>query len=794
MIGRTISHYRVLERLGAGGMGVVYKAEDTRLGRLVAIKLLSDALLKDRTAMERFQREARAASALNHPNICTIHEVDEVDGMPFLVMELLEGETLRERLDRGPLDAGKLFDAAIELADALAAAHEARIIHRDLKPANLFLTKLGHVKVLDFGLAKVLSERSDLSDDATQARDLTATETTVGTIAYMSPEQARGEVLDARTDLFSFGAVLYELATGARPFGAPTTALTFDRILHHEPPAPPTTLAPVIMRALQKDRELRYQTAADIRADLRRLKHDSDAPTVAIAPARTKRRLGLLLGVALFAAIAAIAAALLWRAREPAPHAAGGPTTVAVLPFANLSASRDHDYLRLALPDELITILSYNRSLAVRPFALSRKFTSEVDPQQTGRTLSVTDVITGHFRDAGGRIDITLEAIDVEKNNVLWRDSVNVAAEDLIALREQLANRIRGGLLPLLSAAGDPRGPNRPRNDEAYALYLRAAAMSNDMAPNREALAMLERAVALDPSYAPAWVALSARAYYDEAYGEGGVAAQKRAQEAATRALQIDPDLMEASRRLSLMHAEQGDLEGAFREANELLRRRPESGDAHFIFSYVLRYAGLLSDSARECELARSLDPNNSGFRSCALTFLLLGNTTRSRQFVQLDAGSEWAKGFEGYILMREGERAAILRQGNRLGAIQRRWWPLYEAYMNKRPEGEIATFAEAGKRETLAVNDGEPPYFTATVLAYCERNQPALELLRAAVDRGYCSYPAMDDDPAFARLRATPEYQRIRQAGMDCQARFIRFRVGVRASRPHPPAVPAGG
>jgi serine/threonine protein kinase len=779
MIGRTLSHYRVIERLGAGGMGVVYKAEDTRLGRLVAIKLLSDELLRDRTAMERFQREARAASALNHPNICTIHEVDEVDGTPFLVMELLEGETLRECLDRGPLAADKLFDAAIELADALAAAHEARIIHRDLKPANLFMTKLGHVKILDFGLAKVLSERSDLSDNATQARDLTATETTVGTIAYMSPEQARGETLDARTDLFSLGAVLYELATGTRPFGAPTTALTFDRILHHEPPAPATTLAPVIMRALQKDRELRYQTAADIRADLRRLKHDSDAPTVAIAPANPKRRLALVIGVALLAALAAIAVALLPRTGGTAPRAAPtpGPTTVAVLPFANLSGTPDRDYLRLALPDELITILSYNRSLAVRPFALSRRFTGDIDPQQTGRTLSVTDVITGHFRDAGGRIDITLEAIDVEKNNVLWRDSVNVATEDLLVLREQLSNRIRGGLLPLLSAAGDPRGPNRPRNDEAYALYLRAAAMSNDMAPNREALAMLERAVALDPSYAPAWVALSARAYYDEAYGEGGAAAQHRAEEAATRALQIDPDLIEASRRLSLMRAEQGDVQGAFRQASELLRRRPESADAHFILSYVLRYAGLLSESAKECESARLLDPRNSGLRSCAIPFLFLGDLSRAREFMQLDRGSEWASAFESYLLLRSEDRTEILRRGNHEGANQRLWWPLFEARMNHRPEEEVARLAGETKRQILQIRDSETPYFAAEVLAFCRQDRDALDLLSASVERGYCGVPAMNLDPAFAHLRGTPEFQRIRQAGMDCQTRFIHFR-----------------
>jgi eukaryotic-like serine/threonine-protein kinase len=775
MIGRTISHYRVLERLGAGGMGVVYKAEDTRLGRMVAIKLLSDELLKDRVAMERFQREARAASALNHPNICTIHEVDEADGMPFLVMELLEGETLRDRLDRGPLPGEQLTDLAYELADALAAAHEARIIHRDLKPANLFLTRHGHLKILDFGLAKVMSELQEASDSATQARDLTAAETTVGTIAYMSPEQARAESLDARTDLFSFGAVLYELATGTRAFAAPNTALTFDRILHHDPPPPASALAPVIMKALQKDRELRYQSAAEIRADLKRLKHESTAPTVATgAPIAVRRKPFAVAAFALLVIVAGLAAAWFWRGRAARPKAArGGPATIAVLPFANLGGKSDRDYLRLALPDELITILSHNRALAVRPFALSRRFTGDVDPQQTGRTLNVAHIITGHFRDTAARTEITLEAVDVESNNVLWRDSVNVAADDLIMLRQRLSERIAGGFLPLVSAAGQGADANRPRNDQAYALYLRAAAMSQDSEPNREALRMLERAVALDPAYAPAWAAISLRAYMDGEYGEGGAAAYRRAEETAIRALQLDPDLLEASRRLAQMQVEKGDLLGGYQQAKEMVQRRPESGDGHFVVSYVLRYAGLLEQSAAECEKARSLDPTNRSFRSCALTFLLLGDNARARDFANLDAGTEWNRGVQAYILLREGNTAALLQQGNRLGAIMRRWWPLFEAYMNKRPPEELPPLAEAAKRATLDVRDAEPPYWTAEVLAFCRQDKQALELLRASVDGGYCNASAMDNDPAFVRLRGTPEFIAIRKSAADCQARF---------------------
>ena len=400
---------------------------------------------------------------------------------------------------------------------------------------TFFLTRLGHLKILDFGLAKQVTD-----DSATAIRDLTAADTTVGTVAYMSPEQARGEAVDARTDLFSLGAVLYELATGERAFPGPTTAAISDAILHRDPPPIDGELAPIVTKALQKDRELRYQSAADIRADLKRLKHDSGVG----AAARPRKR---ALWIATAAAVVLIvAASVVWRLRPSPLPATSKQTTIAVLPFANLGGNRDRDYLTLALPDELITILSHSRSLAVRPFAMTRKFTGDVDPQQTGKNLSVANVITGHFRDSGGRIAVTLEAIDVEKNDVLWRDSLDASAADLIAMRNELSNRIRTGFLPTLHLT-EQSEPNRPRNDEAYALFLRASAMSNDPEPNKQALAILERVVQLDPSYAPAWAALGARSYFDGEYADGGLPAFDRAETAIRRALSIDP---ESARRI----------------------------------------------------------------------------------------------------------------------------------------------------------------------------------------------------------------------------------------------------
>ena len=534
MIGKVISHYRIEEHLGGGGMGVVYRAVDLRLGRNVAIKFLPPDLVRDHQALERFQREARAASALNHPNICTIHEIDEADGHPFIVMECLSGQTLKHLITDKPLPSNRILEVTIQIADALEAAHEFGIIHRDLKPANIFLTRRGQAKVLDFGLAKLIAtprrivEGVGVSTLPTENIEghLTSTGAALGTVAYMSPEQARGEELDARTDLYSLGAVLYEMATGRLASGTGTTAVVFEAILNRTP-VPATRLNVdllpdlgwIIAKLLEKDRRLRYQSAAELRADLGRVKRDSESARVSAAvipqPSRVRWRLPAILAAAacVLLAVFFFVAPHGWRQLLERNSARGGIHSVAVLPFANAGADPNVEYLADGVTDAIISSLS--RVPELRVMARSTVFSykgKETIAQKVGQELNVDAVLTGRVAQRGDTLIIQTDLVSVADGSELWGQQYNRKVADLLNVQEDISKEIYDNLRPRLTGQAIPQlTKHYTDNPEAYQLYLQGLYYKNKWTEVgfTKAIDFFKQAVDRDPNYALAYAGLA---------------------------------------------------------------------------------------------------------------------------------------------------------------------------------------------------------------------------------------------------------------------------------------------
>jgi serine/threonine protein kinase/tetratricopeptide (TPR) repeat protein len=783
--GTKLGPYEILAPLGAGGMGEVYRARDTRLDRTVAIKILPTRLADVPDARQRFQREAKAISSLQHPNICTLYDIGSENGIDFLVMEYLEGETLQDRLLRGLLPVEQVTRHGMEIADALDTAHRKGFVHRDLKPSNIFLTLHGEAKVLDFGLVKLEEEALADQRTITTPANLTSPGTAIGTVAYMSPEQARGDELDARTDVFSFGAVLYEMTAGRPAFPGKTTAVIFKAILDQTPAAPsqlnsefPQRLEEIIFKALEKDRDVRYQSAADIRADLKRLRRDTEnasgASTGRTDKARTKTwwrtKLAIIAGVLAVIALAA-AVYFFW------PGTSHTIDSIAVLPFANASADPSMEYLSDGITEGIIDRLSSLPNIKVISRTSAFRYKKrDIEPQKIARELGVEALVTGRVIQRGDELSVSAELVDTREDKQLWGEQYNRRLADIASVQQEIASAISGNLRVRLTSEEKTRlGKPDAANAEAYQLYLKGRYHANQGTADgyKKGIEYFQQAIDKDPGYALAYAGLA-----DSYAGLGGGNAYAppretlpKAKAAATRALELDETLGEAHAALGYAgYFSDWNWESAEREFKRAIELNPNSAVSHARYSEILGARERFDESVAEGERAQKLDPLS------AQVLAQLGSAYLStRRYDEAIAQFQSA--------LELNPEAGIIRAQLAWAYGAKRMYPQAIAEYERIAEPERAVteedqtvtsglgwvYAVSGRRadalklakeyKDLSSHAYVDPYNIAVIYAGLGEKGEAFRWLEKGYEQRSSGMPYLTTDPFWSEMRSDPRY-----------------------------------
>jgi TolB-like protein/Flp pilus assembly protein TadD/predicted Ser/Thr protein kinase len=633
MIGQTVSHYRILEKLGGGGMGVVYKAEDTKLGRFVALKFLPESFFEDRHSVERLQREARAASALNHPHICTIHDIDEHEGRQFIVMELLEGQTLKHRIAGQALPTDDVAKLGMQTAEALEAAHAKGIVHRDVKPPNIFVTARGDVKVLDFGLAKLVEHSSDLM---VPMESLTETQAAVGTLPYMSPEQLRGKRVDARTDIYALGVVLYEMATGRRPFRERLSTQLVDDILHKSPPLPgrfnpglSPKLEDIILKCLEKDPENRYQSVKEVRVDLRRLEESSKVAPALPPPRRRYGVTAVAISAILLAGVLVGLNVGGWRGRFLKRAGPKHIESLAVLPLENLSGDPQQDYFADGMTEAVITEVAQISELKVTSRTSVMQYKHTKKPlREIAKALGVDAVLEGAVQRSGGKVAITAQLIEGSTDRHLWAKSYQREMSDVLALEREVAQNVAEEVgVKLGSSQQAYIASARPVDPEAHENYLLAIhyLRSGTREGAEKAIQYFQAATAKDSHDALSYAGLAGAYRALSSLYMAPLNVMPKAKAAATRALELDETLAESHASLGLLKLSYDwDWAGAEKEFRRALELNPSLVEAHLGEANYLASLGRFDDALAEDKLALSLDPAFTRARVASLTHAYL--------------------------------------------------------------------------------------------------------------------------------------------------------------------------